>query len=281
MKISAFFRITRPMNSLVAGIATSLGFLIATGTLYPEFIVLIAIVVLVTAAGNVVNDFFDVEIDAINRPDRPIPSGEIQADSPGSFAALLFVFGIGLSFLTNSLCMGIAVFNSLLLVLYAAYLKKTPLIGNLAVSYLSASIFLFGGAFAGMEGLLMNLPVAAITFLAMTSREVLKDAEDVLGDKMGGATTLPMVIGIRKTSLLALLLLGGAVAISLLPVVRGYGPLYLVSIGCVDLFLLYGAVRAAKCDSSECLKATGATSTLKYGMFAAVFIFVLSAIFLS
>jgi geranylgeranylglycerol-phosphate geranylgeranyltransferase len=57
------------------------------------------------------------------------------------------------------------------------------------VAYLAASIFLFGGALNGLDGLLRNIPVASITFFAMLSRELLKDAEDVEGDRAGGADT--------------------------------------------------------------------------------------------
>ncbi len=278
MHAGAFFWITRPLNSTVAGLATSLGFIVATGTLQADLLFPIAIVALITAAGNVVNDCCDAEIDAINRPDRPIPAGAIGVTEAAGFSAILFLAGIALALFTNPLCIGIAVLNSLLLVLYAAYLKKSPLVGNIAVSYLSASIFLFGGALAGIRGLFLTLPVAGITFLAMVARELLKAAEDVEGDRVGGAVTVPMLIGIQRTAVLALGILAVAVTISLLPVIRGWGPLYLGAIGLMDGILLVAAWRAVRCSTPECLRATGATTTLKFGMFGALAVFVLSAI---
>ena len=94
----------------------------------------------------------------INRPDRPIPSGKVSRGAARGFAVTLFLAGILVSFFTNPLCIGIAIINSLLLIAYAAKLKSTPLLGNIAVAYLSASIFLFGGAFNGWDGLVSYHP---------------------------------------------------------------------------------------------------------------------------
>jgi len=73
MSVPALIRITRPHNAIVAGLTALLGYLIATGTLTSPSLVLAVIVVLITAAGNVINDVYDLEIDRINRPDRPSP----------------------------------------------------------------------------------------------------------------------------------------------------------------------------------------------------------------
>jgi geranylgeranylglycerol-phosphate geranylgeranyltransferase len=278
MSMAGFFRITRPLNSAVAGLAAVLGYLIATGTVTLPSLVLVAIVALITAAGNVLNDVFDIDIDRINRPDRAIPSGLVSLRAARLFAALLFLFGILLAATTTVLALAIAVINSIMLILYAISLKKTPLFGNIAVSYLAASIFLFGGAFAGPEGLIQNLPLAAITFLAMVARELLKDAEDVEGDTAGGAHTLPMMIGIRNTGLLAMACAVGAVIASYLPVGTWWGPFYLIGIGIVDIIILAGAWKGAGCRTPACVKTSGATTLLKAGMFASLLVFTIAAI---
>lgn len=198
MGLAGFFRITRPGNSVIAGLAAIVAYLIATGTLVNGVLLLMAVVILITAAGNVINDYFDAEIDAINRPERPIPSGAMSRNAALVWAGILFILGLAACMFTTPLCLGIALFNALLLVVYAARLKSTPLLGNIAVAYLSASIFLFGGAFAGWHLLVQVLPIAVITFLAMLARELLKDAEDIEGDRAGGADTLPIRIGYKK-----------------------------------------------------------------------------------
>jgi len=279
MRPAGFLSIIRPANSVVAGLAAIVAYLIATGTLVFSVILLMIVVMLVTAAGNVINDYYDAEIDKINRPERPIPSGAVSRDAALAYAVVLFVLGIVASIATTPLCLAIAVANSALLVLYAAWLKSTPFFGNAAVSYLSASIFLFGGAFAGWTGFCHMLPVAAITFLAMLSREILKDAEDIEGDRAGGADTLPIRIGVKKSAVLAFVFAVAAVAASAVPY-AWWGLWYLPGIALVDLVILAAAARALPCSDPAALKATGATTFLKYGMFASLVVFTLSAILL-
>jgi geranylgeranylglycerol-phosphate geranylgeranyltransferase len=279
MRLAGFIAITRPVNSLVAGLAAIVAYLIDTGMVIPETLLLFFIVGLITAAGNVINDFFDAEIDAINRPDRPIPSGSVSRGAARGFAITLFLAGILVSFFTNPLCVGIAIFNAVLLIAYAAKLKSTPLIGNIVVAYLSASIFLFGGALNGFDGLVRIIPIAAITFFAMVSRELLKDAEDVEGDRAGGAVTLPIRIGIKKTSELALITTVLAVAASFIPYFW-WGIWYLGGIIAVDIIIIIAALRALGCETPGCVKASNASSLLKAGMFASLVVFTLSAVFL-
>jgi geranylgeranylglycerol-phosphate geranylgeranyltransferase len=279
MTFQGYIAITRPVNAIVSGLAAALGYLLATGTLVPAALILIPTVALVTAAGNVINDYFDAGIDAVNRPKRPIPSGAMTRSSAIPYAAILFFAGILFSLFTNPLCIAIAVFNSLLLITYAGRLKRVPVSGNLAVSYLAASIFLFGGAFAGTEGLARNLPLAAITFFAMMARELLKDAEDVKGDAAGGARTLPMNVGIRSTSRIAFFCGVCATCISFVPGLW-WGGVYLGGIGLVDLFILAAVARSLPCDTPECLTASRATSMLKTGMFASLVVFALAAVLL-
>jgi len=279
MSFSGFFAITRPVNSLVSGLAAVLGYLVATGTLTPTSLILIPIAALVTAAGNVINDSCDAEIDAVNRPDRPIPSGAVSRSAARLFAATLFSAGIILSLFTNVLCLAIALFNALLLVVYAARLKSMPLTGNIAVSYLTASVFVFGGALAGTGGIIANLPLAAVTFLATLARELLKDAEDIEGDAAGGARTFPMVAGIRMTGRLALACSALAAIASIIPFCI-WGIRYLAGIAVVDLVILAATVRALPCTTPACVKRSRATSMLKTGFFAALAVFALAAYFL-
>jgi geranylgeranylglycerol-phosphate geranylgeranyltransferase len=279
MSASGFFRITRPANALVSGITAVIAYLIATGTVIPEAALLLVIVSLITAAGNVINDYFDADIDRINRPERPIPSGNVTPLSARSFAVTLFLAGILAAFFTPPLCLAIAVINTLILVLYAAKLKSMPVVGNAAVAYLAASIFLFGGAFAGGDALVLMIPLAAITFLATMVREILKDAEDVVGDAAGGADTLPIRIGIRRTTRIALAFALGATVASVVPYLW-WGIWYLAGIVIVDIIILAAAVMTLRCTTPACITATRSTTFIKAGMFAALLVFALSALFL-
>ena len=279
MSAAGFFKITRPANAVVSGVTAIIAYLIATGTVIPSTVLLLVIVTLITAAGNVINDYFDADIDRINRPERPIPSGIVTPTAARFFAVTLFLAGILAALFTPLLCLSITVINTLILFLYAAKLKSMPVVGNAAVAYLAASIFLFGGAFAGGDALVMMLPLAAITFLATMVREILKDAEDVEGDAAGGADTLPIRIGIRSTTRIALGFALVAAVASVVPYLW-WGMWYLVGIVLVDIIILVAAIRTLPCETPLCVRATRSTTLIKAGMFAALVVFALSAIFL-
>jgi geranylgeranylglycerol-phosphate geranylgeranyltransferase len=268
----------RPVNAIVAGLAAALGYLLATGTLVPSVILLIVIVVLVTGAGNTINDYFDLPIDKVNRPDRPIPSGAVSLAGALVFSGALFSAGILISLFTNPFCVFFVIVNSVLLIAYAKTLKSTPFLGNLAVAYLSGSIFLFGGAFAGISGLVNTAVIALITIFAMLARELLKDAEDVPGDIAAGAKTVPVLYGIRRCIGVSIIFAIIAVVVSFYPYYR-WGGWYLACIIPVDIIILYSVWRASGCTSPECIKESRATSYLKYGMFASLIVFTLAALF--
>ena len=279
MSLKGYVTLTRPVNAVAAGLAAIVAYLIATGTVIPATLLLMVVVTLVTAAGNVINDYFDVEIDRVNRPDRPIPAGLVSLPAARAYAVTLFLAGILVCLFTNDLCIAIAIFNSLLLVGYAARLKRTPLLGNITVSYLAASMFMFGGALGGLTGLLHVMPFAVMTFFAMLARELVKDGEDVDGDKASGAVTIPIRYGIKVTMLLAFFCALLGVMSSFVPSLR-WGSWYVCGILLVDAVILAASIKAVRCTTPGEVKASGASMLLKAGMFASLVIFTLSALFL-
>ena len=114
-------------------------------------------------------------------------------------------------------------------------------------------MFLFGGAFAGYAGFVHLIPLAVITFLATMARELLKDAEDVDGDAAGGASTLPIRIGVRKTWYCAFAFAVLSAGASIIPF-WWWGVPYLVMIGIVDLIILVTAYWALPCDTPGCVR---------------------------
>ena len=277
MRLSALFSIIRPVNALVSGLTAILAYLIATGTIIPGTVLLFLIVLCITGAGNTINDYYDAAIDRINRPSRPIPSGTITERGALFWSLTLFTLGVILSLFTNVFCAAIAVVNSLVLILYAARLKGIALAGNLAVAYLTGSIFLFGAVYAGIPAIIPVLPIALITFFGTLGRELLKDAEDITGDAAGGAKTLAVSLGIQKTGILALVSLIIAVGSSLVP--AGYwGAGYLLLILPVDCLILAAGLLAVRCTTPGDLVCSRATSLLKAGMFAALAVFAVSAV---
>lgn len=243
--VRTYLELMRYKNCLMAGFAAVIGTLLSFNILasnaygshppgnFPVFYsgLVFLVVFLISGAGNTINDYFDIKIDSINRPERPIPSGRVKLKEALYFSYLLFALGTALAFSINSVCGSIALFNSLLLIFYAKTLKGTPLLGNLSIGYLTGSTFLFGASVFGFEGLRTLFVLFVLSALAITAREIVKDIEDMEGDKMEGADTLPLRIGAKKASYLAVLIGFLAVFLSPFPYfmsVLGLRYLYLV-----------------------------------------------------
>lgn len=251
--MKAYLELMRAGNCVMAAFAALVGVLIAYNilssslSLMPiyelssliDLSLIFFVVFFITGAGNGLNDYFDIDIDKINKPSRPIPSDKISLKNALYYSLILFVLGIVLAFLVNDLCGIIALLNSIILILYARSLKRTPFFGNASVGYLTGSTFLFGGAVFGMSGLQALLVLFLLATLATIAREIVKDVEDIDGDKKDGARTLPILVGARKASYLAAIF--GLIAIIASPVPYMQSILnekYLFVVAIADIFLL-------------------------------------------
>lgn len=198
--MNAYLEILRPGNAVMAVIAIFL-MMIITGNFTLAAFLAGFVVFVVTGAGNAVNDYFDYKIDAINKPKRPIPSGRISRKNAGIYSLFLFIIGIVIAFFTNFLLGMIAFLSSLLMIYYAYDLKRKVLIGNLGISFLTGLCFVFGGIAVGE--IITSIYLGFYAFLMTMAREIVKDMEDVEGDKEEGARTLPIIYGMKTSSILA------------------------------------------------------------------------------
>lgn len=147
---------------------------------------------LLAAAGNIHNDVADLAIDRVNRPDRPLPAGLIGPRSALAAAALCFAAALALASALSAGAAALAAGMGLLLYVYNVRLKALPLAGNLAVALLCA-LAIYLPELGGRPD--YTLLPALFAFLATTAREIAKDAEDVAGDRLHGALTLPVRYG--------------------------------------------------------------------------------------
>lgn len=237
----------------MAGFAAVIGAGIVYGiTQIPiETILVFSSVFLITGAGNAINDFFDADIDAINKPTRPIPSGRVSRNTALHLSFLLFGIGIALSYLINIICFVIALTNSILLVIYARNLKQTALAGNICIGYLTGSTFLFGGALFEIAGLYRTSGLFALAMLATIAREIAKDIEDIDGDLAMGAVTLPIRIGQKRAGYIASIVGIIAVLLSPIPYFTGFSVWYLFVIVFADLCFLAAILQLIKGDAAR------------------------------
>ena len=219
-KITAFIKLLRPINCFMMGFAVIVGAALAAGTeitnwrnLFLGFLTGFTL----TGASMVINDYYDREIDAINEPQRPIPSGAVTPGQALGFALTLTIVGFLAAFTTNLECLTLAIISWLISVSYVTLGKRTGLLGNFLVSACVSVPFIYGN-FAVEK---LNLAVflfAAMAFLSNTGREITKGIVDVEGDKAKNIRTLAVKFGSRRAALSAVIFYLAAVALSPLPV---------------------------------------------------------------
>lgn len=251
----AYFELARPLNGIIAFISAGLGGIFASQGNIENLVDIRLLLVSVSAlvmlsAGNAINDYCDYNIDRINRPQRPLPSGRIRRTDALIFAIVLTVIGISLGTLINRNATGIAILVSVALASYAFYLKRTPFVGNLVVSGLTGLTFIAGGvAIDSGQGTLIP---AIFAFLFTTAREIVKDLEDTEGDRKNNAKTLATLnpkIAVR----IAIGFMASVILFSPIPYLLGWYSwhyLIVILIG-VDVVLIGLAIRLFQDASKE------------------------------
>ncbi len=237
----AYIRLIRPLNGIIAFISVMLGAFLSSGNISPVAKVLVASFVsaLLLSAGNAFNDYCDVESDRINKPSRPIPSGQIKRQSALIFSVLLFIIGVVLAIFVNWIAFLIAVIVSLLLVLYATKLRAIPLLANSIVGFLTGLTFIYGGLAVGsVKGAVIP---GIFAFLFTVAREVVKDIQDVKGDQLAGMSSLAINLGTKKAVYVSLIFFALLIIVSPIPYIVGYYSIYyLISVILgVDIVLIY------------------------------------------
>jgi 4-hydroxybenzoate polyprenyltransferase len=190
-----------------------------------NFGLLVFSTLIIAAAGNIINDYFDVKADRINKPDRLIITKYIKPR-----------WAIVTHWLFNGVAFGIALYLSIyyqtysfafvhllsinLLWFYSFTFKRKGLVGNIIVAVLTAMIPLLTLLFFvklnelhGIESPIHSVAIDFIFWLAFfafiqnLAREIVKDIQDIEGDKRLNALTLPLTLGIRRSHFIVLLLL--------------------------------------------------------------------------
>lgn len=236
-----YITLIRPINFSIIAISIFVSCLMAGGTNSQLLIMIFASfsVALIASGGMVINDILDVEIDRINKPDRPIPSGAVDSFDAMMFYGALTGAGMIMSAYTTKTAFIIAFFTVLVMVLYSKSLKGTPLFGNMVVSALTGLVFIYGGAVVG--NIKQGFMPAVFAFLINMGREIIKDMEDVEGDAQNGAGTFPVVFGMRNAAIVATIFLLLLIVSTIIPFVNGlYGIKYFIAVNVgVNLVLAF------------------------------------------
>jgi len=220
-----FIRLMRPPNCLMMGFAVLVGAVVASGELPAGEALRLSLgfttAFTLLAASNALNDYYDREIDAINEPGRPIPSGLVRPEEALALSALLTILGLLSAYLTGTACLILALLAMAIADTYVTLGKKTGLPGNAMVSACVAIPFLYGSLLAVGRITGLVAAFASIAFLANLGREVNKGIVDVPGDASRGIRTVAVRWGPRAAAHLSAALYLSAVVLSWLPPLLG------------------------------------------------------------
>ncbi len=223
MGLPVFLRLIRWKNlSMIAAIQLLFKYVylpafgIATVLNPIHFTLLILATISIAAAGNIINDIEDIEADVINKPSKVLVTKHLSKKKASQYYYLCNLVGIVVGFyiafhVNHASFVATFIGTALLLNVYSMSLKKRPIIGNIVVSLLiSLSILIVGffdiiPAISSQNGVdqyfafkgLIDYSVFAFMFNFL--REMVKDIEDIKGDKNLEMKTLPILIGAKKT----------------------------------------------------------------------------------
>lgn len=258
-RLQGAFRLVRPFNVALFAVGVGVGGMLgAAGRGMPTAAALTAAAAsaaLVGAGGNALNDAFDVAIDRVNRPDRPIPAGVASVRTAWGVWSVTTAGGVALGAWVSPLHGLLAALAALALFAYNARLKRTMLAGNVVVAGVVALALAYGGAAVG--GLRPALVGAVFAALTTFAREIVKDIEDAAGDAASGARTLAVAHGPAARRVAAGTLL---VTVALTPfpfLLPYYGGLFLLGVTAADALLLRALWHLYAADGGGPARASG------------------------
>jgi len=145
-KIFSYIKITRPINVLITFIVVVVAILIsAQHQIELTKIILVSLsAALIAAAGNIVNDIYDIETDKVSHPNRVLAQGLLSKKEAVFLYNFFNVIAIILASRISDYLIVIVLFTIILLYVYSAYLKKLPLVGNIVIAFITGLAFIYG-----------------------------------------------------------------------------------------------------------------------------------------
>lgn len=263
-----FLSIIRPGNGIISAMGVLTGYIIAEPALGISSELLLAMIAafLITGAGNLVNDYFDFEVDKKPGKNRAIELG-IGKKQLLNYSIVLFALGIGLTLFITMHATIIAAIVSLLVIVYAAKMRKQKYIGNWLVALGTALTLVFGASISMEYSAVFVLAASAL--FANAGREITKDLEDMKGDK-GEKTTLPMLLSFEQVKIIIIANYAAAILFAIAAFTNNLinGPLYVPLLIISAVVFLYSWKLVAEKKFPEAQKWS------KYGMVMALAAFI-------
>ena len=209
----------RPINSTLVGFAVIVG--IAVSSL--DNIIRIATPLgfltgfFISSYSMIINDYYDIEVDRINNPKKPLPSGEISKKTAVQFASIMLICGLLTSALVNNTTLFIAIIFAIIAWIYNSWGKKKALLGNSMVALSVAIPYLYGGVSIQTMNTPLILCLTLTSFSAALGREIIKTISDTEGDKQKEINSISVIYGERSSSIIGSIFFIIAIITSIVP----------------------------------------------------------------
>lgn len=215
-KIRTVLELTRIEHSAMLAIAVIAAEQISGGLPQPTILLLSLMApIFISMGAFAINDYFDIEVDRLNRKRRPLVRGDMTPQGALRITAASMVIGIIAGFMINTYCAAIAILFAVVSLLYSYRLKALPMIGNAYIAFAMAIPFLFGNYAVTNLANPAVLVIFSMIFVSGLAREINGTMRDYEGDiRARGANTLPKLVGPERAGHMALALYIVAAAVS-------------------------------------------------------------------
>lgn len=260
MTLSGLIRLIRPLNSTMVGFAVIVGMVVSGFSKMSCLSVALGFLTgfFISGYSMIMNDRYDIEVDRVNNPNRPLVKGSVSIKEAEMAAAALLIMGLAASIILGWLTFLIAALFALIAWLYNYRVKRCGLLGNTLVSASVAIPYIYGAVAIGAADEPLIYFLALTSFLAGLGREVVKTICDVKGDEIRDVKSVARVLGAESAAKLGALFFLLAILTSLLPIMLGivglvYGALVSAPI-CIFVGLTLKILKDSSAESAYFVK---------------------------
>ncbi len=245
-KIKGLFQLLRFELPFSAGVCVVMGQILALGKFASIIITVLGFlsVFLISASILVLNDYFDIETDKINAPDRPIPSNLVSPSEALALSVVLLFVGLLISVLISISALLISIVLAIIGFLYNRYFKKTGFLGNLMVSFSVGMTFIYGGITVNLPQSNIVILFALIAALIDLGEEIASDSMDIKGDLLIKSKSLAIRYGKSVAINTSISIFFLVILISLIPFILNWiSNYYIIPIVVMDFIIAHSAFK--------------------------------------
>ena len=253
-KIKGIIQLIRLDLSFAAGICVVVGEFVAISGIPSLNDLILGFIVgfFISTSALILNDYFDIEADKINRPTRPLPSGIIRPPSVIVLWIITSIIGFVIAFQIGYIALLVVILFWIIGFLYNWKFKKRGLYGNLMVSSSVAITFIFGGIIVGNPWNVIVWSFAFIAFFINLGEEIASDALDMIGDKKINSKSIAIKMGMGNALKISSVLFGIVPFISLIPIFLGFLQwYYFITILFMNIIIIFSTFKLLKIQSID------------------------------